>query len=79
MWMGWPSRLPLRRSPPDLVYTPIDVTSYNDEDWDKQTIAGLLHMGDPSLDYAFPDDPPDKLTDKDVWDAIDRIFERAGI
>ena len=27
-WMGWPSRLSLRRSPPDLVYTPIDVTSF---------------------------------------------------
>jgi len=25
--MGWPLTLPLRRSPPDLVYTPIDVTS----------------------------------------------------
>ena len=26
--MGWPLTLPLRRSPPDLVYTPIDVTSF---------------------------------------------------
>ena len=25
--MGWPSIIPLRRPPPDLVYTPIDVTS----------------------------------------------------
>ena len=27
IWMAWPSRLPLRRSPHDVVYTPIDVTS----------------------------------------------------
>ena len=26
--MGWPSTITLRRPPPDLVYTPIDVTSY---------------------------------------------------
>ena len=25
--MGWPLTLPLRRSPPDLVYTPIEVPS----------------------------------------------------
>ena len=29
IWMAWPSRLPLRRSPHDVVYTPIDVTSPN--------------------------------------------------
>ena len=30
--MGWPLTIPLRRSPPDLVYTPIDVTSGQDCD-----------------------------------------------
>ena len=52
---------------------------YNGECWDKQTVAGFLHMGDPSLDYVFRGDPPEKLTDDDIAEALDRIFERAGI
>ena len=52
---------------------------YNDEQWDKQQLAALLHMGDPSLDYVFRDEPPAKLSYEDVLDAVDRIFERGGI
>ena len=52
---------------------------YNGEDWNKQTVAGLLHLGDPSLDYVFSGHPPDELTEEDVYAALDRIFKRAGI
>ena len=52
---------------------------YNGEDWDKQAVAAQLGMGDPSLDYTFAGDPPETLTEDDVFDALDRIFERAGI
>ena len=52
---------------------------YNGQEWDKQAVAALLHMGDPSLDYAFPGEPPAALTDTDFFEALDRIFERAGI
>ena len=52
---------------------------YNDEDWDKQTVASFLHMGDPSLDYSFRGDPPEELTFDDFIAAMDKIFERAGI
>ena len=52
---------------------------YNGENWDKQAVAGLFHMGEKNLDYVFPGDPPEKLTDEDVMAAMDRIFERAGI
>ena len=50
---------------------------YNDDDWDKQKVAALLCMGDPTNDYMFKDNPPEKLTDKDVMAALDSIFERA--
>lgn len=52
---------------------------YNGECWDKQTVAAQLHMGDPSLDYMFPGEPPKELTDEDVFAALDNIFEKAGI
>ena len=52
---------------------------YNGEEWDKQTLAALLQMGDPRFDYTFAEDPPERLTDDDVLAAIDRIFERHGI
>ena len=42
-------------------------------------LAGVSHMGEQGLDYQFPDDPPEKLTEDDVMAAMDRIFERAGI
>lgn len=52
---------------------------YNEEGWDKQTVASFLHMGDPRRDYTFRGEPPEKLTDDDVVAAMDGIFERAGI
>lgn len=53
---------------------------YNDEEgWDKGTVIGLLKMGDPESGHDTLDDPPEQLTDNDVADALDRIFERAGI
>ena len=52
---------------------------YNDEEWDKQTVASLLHLGDKGLDYTFPGDPPERLEQEDFFAAIDRIFDRAGI
>ena len=53
---------------------------YNDEeDWDKQAIGAFFHMGDPAQDYIFPDEPPITLTEEEFLDALDRIFERAGI
>ena len=51
---------------------------YNDEGWDKQSVARLLHMGDPSLEYNFRN-PPERLTPDDVYEAMDRVFERGGI
>ena len=53
--------------------------TYNDECWDKQTLARFLHIGDPSLDYNFPGDPPEELTFDDFIAAMDRTFERAGV
>ena len=52
---------------------------YNDEGWDKQAVAALLHMGDPGNDYMFDGDPPAELTPEDVDAALDKIFERAGV
>lgn len=52
---------------------------YNGECWDKQTVAAQLHMGDPALDYAYSGEPPEELTDEDVFAALDEMFERAGI
>ena len=52
---------------------------YNGEDWDKQTVAAFLHMGESRFDYMFAGDPPERLTEDEVIAAIDRIFERAGI
>ena len=52
---------------------------YNGEDWDKQAVAAHLHMGDEAIYYTFRDDPPEKLTDRDVASALDAIFERKGI
>lgn len=53
---------------------------YNQEDWDKQTVAAQFHMGDKSLDYTFPEgEIPEKLTREDVLAAIDKIFERGGV
>ena len=50
---------------------------YNgEEDWDKQTVASFLHMGDPSIDYTFRGTPPETITEEDVFVALDRIFER---
>ena len=42
-WMGWPSRLSLWRSPPDLVYTPIDMTS-NGHRWAPQQVGASTHI-----------------------------------
>ena len=51
---------------------------YNGEGWDKQTIAALLHMGDERYDYPFPGEPPEKLTEEDIFAAMDAVFRRAG-
>ena len=60
--------------------TTLTLALYNEKDkWDKQAIAALLHMGDPSQDYIFPDEPPDKITDDQVYAAIRLILEKAGI
>ena len=50
---------------------------YNGEIWDKNRIAMYFCMGDPSLDYAFRDHPPETLTEEDFLAAMDAIFERA--
>ena len=53
---------------------------YNGEEgWDRQAVISQLRMGDPRYDYALLDDPPGKLTDEDVFRALDAIFDRAGI
>ena len=52
---------------------------YTGENWDKQAVASFLHMGDPSLNYEFPGEPSDELTLDEAMEAMDRIFERAGI
>ena len=52
---------------------------YNNEGWDKQNVAELLRLGDPTNDYMFRGDPPERLTEHEVDDALDRIFEWAGI
>lgn len=52
---------------------------YNGDNWDKQTVAGQLHLGDPALDYTYPGEPPEELTDEDVFAALDEMFEKAGI
>ncbi len=52
---------------------------YNDGDEAaKQFVAGLLHMGDRSHDYAFLK-PPEKLTEEDIAAAMDAVFEKGGI
>ena len=50
----------------------------NGDEAAKQWVAGLLHMGDPSHDYAFLK-PPEKLRDNDIAAAMDAVFERGGI
>ena len=52
---------------------------YNGEGWDKQAVASFLHMGDSGLDYMFVGDPPETLNEDDFIDAMNRIFERAGL
>ncbi len=52
---------------------------YNGEDWDKQALAAQLHMGDPRFDYTFEGEPPETITDSDVFEALDRILERANM
>ena len=49
---------------------------YDGNEWDKQTLASFLHMGDPSLDYVFPEPPPEKITYEDVLSAIDAMFAK---
>ena len=49
------------------------------DQWDLQTVAGHLHMGEKGLNYMFPDPVPEKLTGDQVQAAIDRIFEKAEI
>lgn len=49
---------------------------YNGEGWDKQALASYLHMGDQGLDYTFPGNPPEELTEDAVLEAIDAMFAR---
>lgn len=51
---------------------------YNGENWDKQTVAAQLHMGDKGLDYMFPGEPPEKFEEEVFLDALDKLCERAG-
>ena len=52
---------------------------YNGEEWDKQEVAAYLHMGESSLNYAYRDEPPERLEMDEAIDAMDRIFEQGGI
>ena len=53
---------------------------YNGEAWDRKTVVSYLHMGDVSIDYGMPEEElPDQLTDELVWQALDRMFEKAGM
>ena len=51
---------------------------YNGEEWDKQTVAGQLHMGDKDLHYMFRGNPPEQLEETDFLDALEKMCERAG-
>lgn len=50
----------------------------NGEDWDLQTVAGFLHMGNEQEYYVFADPPPAQITREQVVDAVDTVFEQAG-
>ena len=52
---------------------------YNGEAWGKQQTAAFFHMGDSSLSYEFPGDPPEALTQDQFEAAMDAMFERKGI
>ena len=52
---------------------------YNGEDWDKQAVACLLHMGEERLDYTFDGPPPETMTHDDILKAVDDIIGKAGI
>ena len=52
---------------------------YNGEEWDKQQVASYLHMGESSLDYSYRGEPPERLELDEAIEAMDQIFEKAGI
>ena len=53
---------------------------YNDEEgWGKEAVIALLKMGDPESGRDTLEHPPEQLTDQDVDEALDGIFERAGV
>ena len=53
---------------------------WNEEGWDKQSVASILGMLDERADYLLPPDMvPDTLTTRNVYEALDHVVEEAGL